>query len=44
MEPKEHFKDQDPVEKAEATRGRRKLIQHQNEQEYQEALVAVKSK
>lgn len=44
MAPKEKGKDGDPVEKAEATRATRKLIQHQNQQEYEEALVQIKKK
>jgi hypothetical protein len=44
MEPKEKLKEGDPMESNAITRRRRKLIQDQNEQEYQQALVTLKDK
>ena len=44
MEGKEKLKESDPMESNTTTRRRRKLIQDQNDQEYQQALVTLKDK
>lgn len=44
MEYRERTKEDNPLEKSELTRTRRKLIQHGNEQEYQKDLVLIKQK
>jgi hypothetical protein len=44
MEYRERTKEENPLEKADVTRIRRKLIQHGNEQEYQKDLVLIKQK
>ncbi len=42
MKPTMRKKENDPIEKADATRTRRKLVQNQNELEYQQAIVFTK--
>ena len=42
MKASQHKRDVDPVEKADVTRARRKLIQTQNELEYQQAVTQIK--
>jgi IQ and AAA domain-containing protein len=42
MKPSVRSKEHDPLDKAAATRARRKLIQNQNELEYKQALIQIK--